>query len=75
MYSLASLYQIQGRYGKAEPLLIEFLDISQSVLSERHPDTVAAINELIKLYESWGKPQKAKAWRSRLPGKQVTEEE
>jgi len=75
MYSLASLYQIQGRYGKAEQLFIEFLDISQSVLSERHPDTVAAINELIKLYESWGKPQKAKAWRSRLPAEKVTQEE
>jgi hypothetical protein len=44
------------------------------VLIEGHPDTVAAMNELIKLYEAWGKPQKAEEWRSKLPQKKDAEE-
>ncbi len=75
MYILASLHYKQGHYDKAEPLLLELLEISQSLLIEGHPDTVAAINELIKLYEAWGKPQKAEQWRSKLPSKKGTEEQ
>jgi hypothetical protein len=30
------------------------------------------MNELIKLYEAWEKPQKAQEWRSKLPRKKET---
>lgn len=70
MYCLALLYHRQGRYDKAEPLLTEFLEVSQSVLSRGHPDTVAAMNELIKLYDTWGKPQEAEKWRAKLHDQQ-----
>ncbi len=69
------MYFQQGQYDKAEPLLLELLEISQGVLIEGHPDTVAAMNELIKLYEDWGKPQKAEQWRSKLPPKKATEQQ
>jgi tetratricopeptide (TPR) repeat protein len=75
MYSLALVHHRQGDYDKAEPLLLELLEISQGVLVEGHPDTVAAMNELIKLYEAWGKPQKAKQWRTKLPPKKGAEEQ
>jgi tetratricopeptide (TPR) repeat protein len=75
MYNLALLHHRQGDYDKAEPLLLEHLEISQRVLSEGHPDTTAAMNKIIKLYEDWGKPQKAEEWRSKLPRKKGTEEQ
>jgi serine/threonine protein kinase/tetratricopeptide (TPR) repeat protein len=75
MYILASLHHRKGDYDKAEPLLLELLQISQRVLVEGHRDTVAAMNELIKLYEDWGKPQKAQQWRSKLPPKKAAEQQ
>jgi hypothetical protein len=45
------------------------------VLIEGHSDTVAAMTELIKLYEDWGKPEKAEEWRAKLPPKKGTEEQ
>jgi tetratricopeptide (TPR) repeat protein len=75
MYNLALVHHRQGDYDKAEPLLVELLESSQHVLSEGHPHTAAAMNELIKLYEAWGKPQKAEEWRSKLPRKKATEEQ
>jgi hypothetical protein len=44
------------------------------MLSEGHPDTVATVNELIMLYEAWGKPQKAEEWRTKLPRKKDIEQ-
>ncbi len=64
-----------GRDVEAEMLLVELLESSQGVLVEGHPDTVAAMNKLIKLYEAWEKPQKAEQWRSKLPSKKGTEEQ
>ncbi|MFW9842816.1 MAG: tetratricopeptide repeat protein, partial [Candidatus Thorarchaeota archaeon] len=73
MFILAVLHHRQGDYNKAEPLLIEFLEISHKVLIEGHPDIVTAMNDLIKLYEDWGKPQKAEEWRTKLTNKKDTE--
>ena len=75
MYNLALVHHRQGHYDKAEPLLLEHLETSQRALIEGHPDTVAVMNELIKLYEAWGKPQKAQEWRSKLPRKKETKEQ
>ena len=74
IYNLALVHHRQGHYDKAEPLLVEVVELSEGVLVEGHPDTVSAMNELIKLYEAWGKPQKAQQWRSKLPGEEGTEE-
>ncbi|MBW8040732.1 MAG: serine/threonine protein kinase [Planctomycetes bacterium] len=75
IYNLALVHHRQGDYDKAEPLLVEVVELSEGVLIEGHPDTVAAMNELIKLYEAWEKPQKAQEWRSKLPRKKGTEEQ
>ena len=75
IYNLALLHHRQGHYDKAEPLLVELVESSHGVLIEGHPDTVAAMNELIKLYEAWGKPQKAEQWRSKLSRKKGTQEQ
>ncbi len=75
MYNLALVHHKQGHYDKAEPLLVELVELSQGVLIEGHQDTVAAMNELIKLYDAWGKPQKAEQWRSKLPRKKGAEEQ
>ena len=75
MYILALLHHRQGDYDKAEPLLVELLESNQRVLIEGHPHTVAAMNELIKLYEAWGKPEKAEQWRSKLPDKDRSQEQ
>jgi predicted Zn-dependent protease len=74
LQATALVHHRQGDYDKAEPLLVEVVELSEDVLVEGHPDTVAAMNVLIKLYEAWGKPQKAEEWRSKLPRKKGTEE-
>ena len=75
LHSMRWVLSVGSIAGKAEPLLVELLEISQGVLVEGHPDRVAAMNELIKLYDAWGKPQIAEQWRSKLPSKKGTEEQ
>jgi len=36
-------------------------------LSDTHPYAVESLNNLIDLYETWNKPEKAKEWRAKLP--------
>jgi len=64
---LAIAYTDQGRYGNAEDLLIEVVNGRTRLHGESHPRTLSAINELIKLYEAWNKPEKAEEWRAKLP--------
>lgn len=35
-------------------------------LGDTHPHTLQSWHNLIDLYKAWGKPEKAKEWRSRL---------
>jgi tetratricopeptide (TPR) repeat protein len=53
--NLAGLYRSQGRYGEAEPLLVEALEISKAELGNRHPSTATSLNNLALLYESQGR--------------------
>ncbi len=56
-----------GRYEEAEPLLLEAyprLDPLPDV------DTRETIRYLVKLYDTWGKPDKAAEWRAKLPTEQ-----
>jgi len=41
---------------------------------DTHPHTIESLNNLIDLYEAWNKPDKAKAWRAKLPGKHATKQ-
>ena len=42
-------------------------------LGDDHPYTVNFINNLVQLYEAWGKPEKAEEWRAKLPQTEVVE--
>ena len=61
------------RFGEAEPLFLETLEISKRVLGEEHPDTLSSMNSLVVLYQRWGKPEKAAEWRAKLAESQETE--
>jgi tetratricopeptide (TPR) repeat protein len=56
-----------GRYSEAEPLLLEgqrvLADAAQ--VSAKHKQV--AIQQIVQLYEAWGKPDKAAQWRKKLP--------
>ena len=43
---LARAYDIQGRYGEAEPLYVQALEICKAELGDRHPDTASSLNNL-----------------------------
>jgi tetratricopeptide (TPR) repeat protein len=47
---LAGLYDSQGRYEQAEPLMKEALEIRKQVLGTNHPDYAASLNNLAMLY-------------------------
>lgn len=54
----------QKKYAEAEPLLLEGYE------KMRPPKPVAfrkreALERIVKLYEAWGKPQRAAEWRKR----------
>ena len=53
-----ALYQ-KGQYGKAEPLLLQSLQINRTVLGEEHPDTATTLNNLAALYEAQGRYEEA----------------
>ena len=52
---LALLYDSQGRYNDAEPLLLQSLDIRKRQLSNDHPDVATSLNNLAQLYYSQGR--------------------
>ena len=41
-----------SRYGEAEPLYLEALEISKAELGDRHPSTAQSLNNLAALYYS-----------------------
>jgi serine/threonine protein kinase/tetratricopeptide (TPR) repeat protein len=53
----------QGRFREAESLLLEALPLIQQNFGPTHRRTKAAIQEIIKLYEAWGKPEKAAEYK------------
>ncbi len=54
------------RYSAAEGHVVEAVAGRQAVLGSRHPHTIASAHELVRLYESWDKPEEAARWRARL---------
>jgi serine/threonine-protein kinase len=57
----------QGRFAEAEPLLVgsyEKLQAAPGFPPQRLPQMAERV---VKLYEAWGKPDRAAAWRAKLP--------
>ena len=57
--NLALLYEAQGKYEQAEPLLQRALAIWEQQLGPEHPDTATSLNNLALLYYTQGKYEQA----------------
>ena len=57
--SLAELYEAQGKYKQAEPLLRGVLAIREKQLGSEHPDTATSLGNLGALYFAQGKYEQA----------------
>ncbi len=71
MASLAAVLRQQQRYEEAEPLYIEALGVRRRVFGDSARVTLRTLRELIKLYEAWGRPDKADEYRSLLPAEGI----
>ncbi|HWE37864.1 MAG TPA: tetratricopeptide repeat protein [Isosphaeraceae bacterium] len=60
----------QGRHAEAEPLIVEGYEglkaRAATIPPRGKPRLPEAAEQVVRLYESWGKPEKAAAWRARL---------
>jgi serine/threonine-protein kinase len=56
----------QKRFAEAEPLLAESYEALKAILGERHPITVQSLRNIVKLYDSWNKPDQARPYRAKL---------
>ena len=54
-HNLAELYNTQGKYDLAEPLLKRALAITEKALGSDHPDTAMSLSNLAMLYATQGK--------------------
>jgi len=54
------------RYEDSESLLIETVEGRSLKLGDTHPHTQESLNNLIELYETWNKLEKAEEWRAKL---------
>jgi CHAT domain-containing protein/tetratricopeptide (TPR) repeat protein len=59
-HNLALLYQMQGAYAKAEPLLVRALNIQENALGAMHPNVAKELNNLALLYKAQGLYEKAR---------------
>ncbi len=66
MVEVGKLYRAQGHHEKAEPLLLAAFHGREATLGPKHPHTIESLRELVTLCESWGKPNDAAKWRSKL---------
>ena len=57
--TLATLYEGQGKYDQAEPLFVACLATRKEVLGDRHPDTLALIDNLVVLLKKLGRDDDA----------------
>lgn len=57
----------QRRFEQAEPLLLECQQRLSESMGAQHFRTRGAVDNLVKLYEAWGKPDQAADWRAKLP--------
>jgi hypothetical protein len=55
-----------GRFAEAEPLLVESYETMLTEMGTAFCETPPALKRIVALYDAWGDPQKAAAWRERL---------
>jgi len=55
-------------------LLIEAFEGRRLKLGDTHPNTLESWNNLIDLYEAWGKPEETEKWRAKLPDVEAVEQ-
>ncbi|MFQ5503684.1 MAG: tetratricopeptide repeat protein [Planctomycetota bacterium] len=60
-----------GRRQEAETELLAATRRLETALGPEHPRTLSAIEHLVELYETWGKPRLAEEFRNRLPKEQA----
>ena len=60
----------QGKYGEAEPLVLKGYDgvtaHEAKLPAEAKPRLLEAAERVVRLYEAWGKPDKATEWKGKL---------
>jgi len=54
----------QRKFGEAEPLALRALAIRDSASGPADADTRQSTDQVIKLYQAWGKPEWAAKYRS-----------
>jgi tetratricopeptide (TPR) repeat protein len=57
----------QARHSEAEPLLLDSYHVAQKRFGAADPRTHIAQERLVKLYETWGKPEEAERYRVSAP--------
>jgi tetratricopeptide (TPR) repeat protein len=62
--TLGSCLTAERRFREAEPLLLHGLEGLRAAQGEDHELTVEARRRLVALYEAWGRPERAAAWRT-----------
>ncbi|MBA7716706.1 hypothetical protein ES703_125782 [subsurface metagenome] len=70
----ARRHHVQALYKGAELLYLQTIEIIQRIYGTESSGTINHLKNLIKLYEAWGKPEKAEQWRAKLPRKEGTKE-
>ncbi len=56
----------QRHYQEAEPLLLRSLEARSAAWGQEHGRTLRSVRALAALYDAWGKPEQARAYRARL---------
>jgi tetratricopeptide (TPR) repeat protein len=64
--ALGECLTTQGRYDEAEPLLLQSYESLKSSQGATNPRTRLALRRLVALYDDWGKPDTANAYRDKL---------
>lgn len=60
-----NLALVQGKYGEAEMMYRQTLDLRQAILGKEHPSTLTSIHNLALLLDDQGKHEEAEAVRQR----------
>ena len=60
----------QGEYAEAEPLVLSgyrgMMEREAAIPAEERSSLKQAVQQIVQLYEDWGKPDKATEWRQKL---------
>jgi non-specific serine/threonine protein kinase/serine/threonine-protein kinase len=64
--NLGLFYLDKGRYAEAEALLLKAYEGTAQAQSMGSPTLVTAMSHLVRLYEAWGKLDRATQWRAKM---------